>query len=151
MSEYSIEQIGIDEYHKCNNIWDMKKCPFTEQFKEQIIKGNRWVFIYKIGDEFIGEGNLVINVDDSDYFIPNQRIYVSRMIVKKEYRNQGIGKIILEYLTEQAKKMGYKEMALGVDIDNHNALQLYRKNGFDTLIAECEDEYGKFYKLLKTL
>lgn len=99
MSEYTIKQISIDEYHKCNNIWDMEKCPFTEQFKEQIIKGDRFVFIYKIG-----EGNLVINVDDSDYFIPNQRIYVSRMIVKKEYRNQGIGKTLLNYLTEQAKK-----------------------------------------------
>lgn len=151
MSECTIEQIGIDEYRKCNNIWDMKKCPFTELFKEQIIKGDRWVFIYKIDGEFIGEGNLVINADDCDYYIPNQRIYVSRMIVKKEYRNQGIGKTILDYLTEQAKKMGYKEMALGVDTDNHNALQLYRKNGFDKLIAECEDEYGKFYKLLKTL
>lgn len=151
MQEYTIEQIGIDEYHKCNAIWDMKKCPFTEQFKEQIIKGDRLVYIYKIGDKFIGEGNLVINLDDSDYFIPKKRIYVSRMIVKKEYCNQGIGKIILDYLTAQAKKMGYKEMALGVDIDNHNALQLYRKNGFDTLIAECEDEYGKFYKLLKTI
>lgn len=128
-----------------------EKCPFTEQFRKQIIRGDRLVYIYKIGDEFIAEGNLVINIDDSDYFIPNQRIYVSRMIVKKEYRNQGIGKTILDYLTEQAKKMGYKEMALGVDIDNYPALRLYRKNGFDTLIAECEDEYGKFYKLLKTI
>lgn len=83
MSECTIEQIGIDEYHKCNNIWDMKKSPFTELFKEQIIKGDRWVFIYKIDGEFIGEGNLVINVDDCDYYIPNQRIYVSRMIVKR--------------------------------------------------------------------
>ncbi len=151
MPKYTIKQIGIDEYHKCNNIWDMKKCPFTEQFKKQIINDDRLVFIYKIGDEFIGEGNLVINVDDSDYFIPNQRIYVSRMIVKKEYRNQGIGGIILDYLVNKAKKMGYSEMALGVDIDNCNALHLYRKKGFDKVIAECEDKDGKFYKLLKTL
>lgn len=151
VSEHTIVQISIEEYHKCNNIWDMKKCPYTEHFKKQIINGDRLVFIYKIGDAFIGEGNLVINVDDSDYFIPNKRIYVSRMIVKKEYRNQGIGKTILDYLTSQAEKMGYSEMALGVDIDNDHALHLYRKNGFDKIIAECADKDGKFYKLLKTL
>lgn len=151
MQEYTIERIDIEEYYKCNNIWDMKKCPFTEQFKEQIISCNRFVYIYKINNEFIGEGDLVINKDDRDYFIPNQRIYVSRMIVKKEYRNRGIGSVILDYLIHQAKEMGYKEMALGVDMDNYQALQLYKKKGFNQIIRECEDEYGKFYKLLKVL
>lgn len=149
MLDYELAPITIDEFSKCNDIWDMKKCPFTEKFKKQIIDGDRFVYIYKINDEFIGEGDLVINVDDPDYFIPNQRIYVSRMIVKKEYRNQGIGGIILDYLIEQAKAKGYKEMALGVDIDNYSAIHLYKKKGFTTLIKEDEDEYGRFYKLLK--
>ncbi|MDE5974738.1 MAG: GNAT family N-acetyltransferase [Eubacterium sp.] len=148
---YEIMQIGIEEYSKCNNIWNMKKCPFTDKFKEQIINGDRFVYIYKINNEFIGEGDLVINVDDFDYYIPNIRIYVSRMIVKREYRNQGIGGIILDYLIEQANAMGYKEMALGVDIDNYSAIHLYKKKGFTTLIKESEDEYGRFYKLLKEL
>ncbi len=151
MLDYEIKKIGIDEYSKCNNIWDMNKCEFTEKFKKQIIDGDRFVYIYKINSEFIGEGDLVINVDDFDYYVPNQRIYVSRMIVKKEYRNQGIGGIILDYLIEQARIMGYSEMALGVDIDNYNALHLYQKKGFKTLIKEDEDEYGRFYKLLKEL
>lgn len=151
MNNYEIVKIGIDEYSECNNIWDMDKCPFTDKFKKQIIDGDRFVYIYKINNAFIGEGDLVINVDDSDYYVPNQRIYVSRMIVKKEYRNQGIGEIILNYLIEQAKAMGYREMALGVDIDNYNAIHLYQKKGFNTLIKEDEDEYGRFYKLLKIL
>lgn len=151
MSNYEIVKIGIDEFSKCNNIWDMDKCEFTEKFKMQIINGDRFVYIYKINNAFIGEGDLVINVDDSDYYMPNQRIYVSRMIVKKEYRNQGIGGIILDYLIEQARVMGYSEMALGVDIDNYNAIHLYQKKGFNTLIKEDEDEYGRFYKLLKEL
>ncbi len=45
--------------------------------------------------------------------------------------------------------MGYKEMALGVDIDNFSAIHLYKKKGFTTLLKESEDEYGRFYKLLK--
>lgn len=148
---YEIVQIDINEYSKCNSIWDMKKCPFTDKFIKQIIAGDRFVYIYKIDDEFIGEGDLVINVNYPDYFIKNRRIYVSRMIVKREYRNQGIGGKMLDYLIEQAKAMGYKEMALGVDIDNDNAIHLYKSKGFTKIIKECEDEYGRFYKLLKEL
>ena len=36
--------------------------------------------------------------------------------------------------------MGYCEMALGVDIDNSSAVHLYRNKGFDTVIAQAEDE-----------
>ena len=71
------------------------------------------------------------------------------MIVKKEYRNQGIGGIILDYLIKQAKAKGYKEMALGVDIDNFSAIHLYKKKGFTTLPKASENEYGMSYKLLK--
>lgn len=81
MFDYEIKKIGIDEFSKCNNIWDMDKCEFTEKFKMQIINGDRFVYIYKINNAFIGEGDLVMNVEDSDYYVPNQRIYVSRMIV----------------------------------------------------------------------
>lgn len=150
MREYTIEQIGIDEYGKCGNIWNMETCPFTEKFRKQMIDGNRLVYIYKIGGEFIGEGALVTGMDDRDYFIPGRRIYFSRLIVKKEYRNQGIGSDILDHLLEQAKWLGYKEAALGVDISNSTAIHLYEKKGF-RCIAECEDEYGKFYKMLKLL
>ncbi len=31
-----IEQIKIDDYDKCSNIWNMKKCPFTDEFRKQI-------------------------------------------------------------------------------------------------------------------
>ena len=151
MSEIKIEKLDINEYSKCNTIWDMKKCPFTDNFYEQIKSGDRIVYIYKINGEFIGEGALVVNLDDEDYYIADKRIYLSRMIVKKEYRRKGIGTEILRFLIEKAKELGYSEISIGVDKDNIAALNLYRKMGFDTIIKEDEDEYGKFYKLLKEL
>lgn len=38
MSKYKIEKLDINEYSKCNNIWDMAKCPFTKMFEEEIIR-----------------------------------------------------------------------------------------------------------------
>lgn len=146
--EIVIERLSADEYYKCGNIWDMEKFPYTEQFYQQIKSGNRIVFIYKINGEFIGEGSLVL--ENGDYTIPNERIYLSRLLVKKEYRNHGIGKKIAEFLIDKAKEWGYSEITLGVDCDNKAAVHLYKKIGFEVYSCE-EDEYGEFYKMLKKL
>lgn len=145
-----IRQITLDEYDKCNNIWDMEKCPFTKQFINEIQEGNRQVFVYEKDGAFIGEGNLVKKHKDIDYIIPQKRIYLSRLIVKKEYRGQGIGSAITSFLIEKAKEMGYSEISLGVDCDNENALKLYLKFGFE-IFKKDSDEYGEYFKMLKSI
>lgn len=147
--DVSIEPLKPEEYSKCSNIWNMKNQPLTEKWYEEIVSGNRMVFIYKINGIFIGEGALVKHTDDSDYTIPDKRIYISRMIVKKEYRNRGIGNEILTFLVEKAKSMGYSEMTIGVDKDNDNAVHLYKKFGFTEVLFDGEDEHGAYLKLMK--
>ena len=146
-----IEPLKLEEYSKCSNIWNMKKQPLTEKWREEIARGNRLVFIYKINGEFVGEGALVIDTGDPDYTVPDKRVYVSRMIVKKEYRNRGIGSEILEFLIRKAKEMGFSEMTIGVDKDNENALHLYRKYGFTEVLFDGEDENGEYFKLMKKI
>ncbi len=144
-----IEPLSIEDYHKCANIWNMHAQPLANTWKEEIASGTRLVFVYKINGEFIGEGALVFNTDDTDYTIPGKRIYISRMIVKKEYRNRGIGSEILAFLINKAKEMGFSEITLGVDKTNENALHLYRKHGFTEVLFDGTDENGEYYKLMK--
>lgn len=151
MKNYSIEKLNITDYEKCDNIWNMAKCEFTEKFRSEIESGNRVVFVYKIGGEFIGEIAYVFDMNDSDYTIPHRRIYISRLIVKSTHRNQGIGGKLIDFILNEVKSLGYSEAAIGVDKDNLAALHLYRKKGFDKIIFEGCDEYGEYYKLLKTL
>ncbi len=146
-----IEPLKPEEYHKCSNIWDMKSQPLADKWLDEIKSGNRLVFVYKINGEFIGEGALVFDTGDPDYTIPYKRVYVSRMIVKKEYRNRGIGSEILEFLISKAKDMGYSEMTIGVDKDNVNALHLYNKYGFNEVLFEGRDEHGEYLKLMKRI
>ncbi len=146
-----IEPLNPEDYHKCSNIWNIKSQPLTDKWFEEIKSGNRLVFIYKINDEFIGEGALVLDEGDPDYTIPNRRVYVSRMIVKKEYRNRGIGSEILEFLIAKAKSMGYSEMTIGVNKDNVNALHLYKKYGFTEVLFDGADEDGEYFKLMKRI
>lgn len=149
--QITIEPLAPEDYHKCSNIWNMKSQPLADKWYDEIVSGNRIVYVYKINGEFIGEGALVFDEGDSDYTIPQKRIYVSRMIVKKEYRNHGIGSEILEFLIEKATEMGYTEMTIGVDKDNVNALHLYRKYGFTQVLFDGADEDGEYYKLLKRI
>ncbi len=146
-----IEPLNPEDYHKCSNIWNMKSQPLSEKWREEIVAANRLVFIYKINGEFIGEGALVLDSGDPDYTIQGRRVYVSRMIVKKEYRNCGVGSEILGFLIEKAKEMGFSEMTIGVDKDNKNALHLYRKFGFTEVLFDGADEYGRYFKLMKKI
>ena len=116
----SNRKLNPEFYAKCNNIWDMSEQPkMAKMFYDELLSGNRITFIYLENNEFIGEGSLVFKNNDPDYTIPGKRIYLSRMIVKKEYRNRGIGAILLEYLIDYAEQLGYEEIALGVDTDTN--------------------------------
>ena len=129
----------------------MSADPYAEPFRKEIETGNRVVYVYKVNGGFLGEIAYVFDMNDVDYTIPNQRIYLSRLIVKPEYRNKGIGGILVDFMIDEIKKMGYKEISIGVDKDNTAALHLYRKKGFTTVIFDGADEYGEYYKLLKVL
>ncbi len=148
---FTIEPLRLEDYNKCSNIWNMQAQPLAEKWREEIASGNILVFVYKINGEFIGEGALVLDANDPDYTIHGRRVYVSRMIVKKEYRNRGIGSKILDFLIDKAKEMGFSEMTIGVDKDNVNALHLYRKYGFNEVLFDGADEDGEYYKLMKRI
>lgn len=129
----------------------MSRQPDADKWFEEIKNGNRFVFVYKINGEFIGEGALVLSTIDPDYTIPGKRVYVSRMIVKKKYRNRGIGSEILEFLIRKAESMGFSEMTIGVDKNNLNALHLYKKYGFTEVLFDGADENGEYLKLMKRI
>lgn len=150
MTEYEIVKLEPKDYSKCGNVWNMAH-PSTQKWYDELVSGNRVIFVYTVNGEFLGEGALVFENGDPDYTIANKRIYLSRLAVKQEYRKQGIGSTITDYLIQYAKNHGYEEMSVGVDTININARHLYEKKGFTDIIFEGEDEQGEYVKLLKTL
>jgi len=50
--------------------------------------------------------------------------------VQPEYRGQGIGTRLLEYVIQQARAEGVLRITLLTDLQNDNAQDLYRKLGF---------------------
>ena len=152
MRNFEIIQLKPENYQRCSNIWDMGKKPeMAKRFYDELVSGNRIIYVYAIDDEYLGEGSIVFEKNDPDYSIPGQRVYFSRLVVKEEYRNQGIGSILIDYIVDKAMEFGYSEISVGVDKKNEGALRLYQRKGFNEIIYDGEDEYGPYYKLLKRL
>jgi len=164
---HAVLDINMIEEHIPNLIKVLKTLEHKELIIHPVCKSEpiTETTIYKLADivkatlvvlanesiTLIGEGSLVFNRGDSDYTIPDKRIYLSRMIVKAEYRNRGIGGVIIDFLIDYAKRLGYEEMSLGVDTNNLNAWHLYEKKGFTNVIFKGEDEDGEYVKLLRKI
>ena len=149
MEPFEIIRIGLEDWPKCSAIWNMAAFPYTEKFREQIRAGNREVYILTVEGEYTAECDLV--KDNPEYgTIPGERLYLSRLIVRRDRRGQGYGRALSAYLLDLARGRGYREIALGVDRDNTPALGLYRSLGF-TVYEEAEDRDGAFFRMEKTL
>jgi predicted GNAT family N-acyltransferase len=53
--------------------------------------------------------------------------HIGRMAVLKEWRNRGVGSLMLQRLIERAKARGYREVALSAQV---HAVPFYRAHGF---------------------
>ena len=147
-----IRKLNINEYERCQEIRPMGNPPQSEDFFDDFKAGNRLIYVYEINGKFVGEAALVYENDDPDYTIPKIRIYMSRVIVNENYRNQGIGAKLIEHLLKVAKEKGFKEVSIGVDEDNYVARHLYEKKmGFTTVLFKGEDEGGKYLKLMRKI
>lgn len=144
---YRIIKLDPNNFKKCGNIWDMdQQADLAMQFYQELLIGNRVTYVFQVGDKYVGEISIVFNMNDSDYTIEKQRLYLSRLIVKHEYRRKGIGKELVDFAIKTAKRMGYSELSIGVDLDNYAALKLYFNAGFNSITYIGED--GRYVKLL---
>ena len=126
-----IIELDIKNFEKCNNIWNMEKNKeLKDRFYSELQNKNRITFVYTKDEEYIAEVSIVFNKNDEDYTIPGKRIYISRIIVKKDFRGKGYGKKLMNYAIDYAKNNGYKEISLGVNLDNYIAFKLYVDLGF---------------------
>lgn len=147
---YDIIRLDPADFPKCGNIWDMERRPdLAERFRRELLCGNRITYVCRINGEYVGEVSLVFDMEDPEYTLPGRRIYVSRLLVKRAYRRQGIGKRLTAFAVNAAESMGYWEQSVGVDLDNYPALRLYTQTGFRTILFLGEDAGGKYAKLLR--
>lgn len=63
--------------------------------------------------------------------INKKRIFIYDIQIFPEYRNQGYGRFLLDWLSQETKNLGYQEIGLHVLAENKIARLLYEKSGFE--------------------
>lgn len=81
------------------------------------------------GDEVVGFGGMWTVGDES---------HVVTLAVDEDYRRHGIGRMLLEALLREAKRLGATRVSLEVRVGNVAALSLYASFGFRTIAFRRE-------------
>jgi len=79
----------------------------------------------------------------------NKDCELKRMFVKEDFRNLGIGRLLLEHAIELAKKLNYDTIKLDTSDTMKPAIKLYTDNGFKELQAYRYNphESAKYFEL----
>lgn len=96
----------------------------TNTLKEELKNANSTYIVAKMNQEIIGFAGIWKSVDD---------VHITDIVVKKNYRQKGIGSSLLQELISLTKKLNYKELTLEVNAKNDPAKKLYLKYGFKEL------------------
>lgn len=90
-------------------------------FKEELQNSNSLYFMAQIDDEIVGFAGIKIILDEAD---------LMNIVVKKSYRNKGIGKSLLNYIISNSKDLDLQSITLEVNENNSVAIHLYESLGF---------------------
>ena len=106
--------------------------PYTDEQKSQLVEGlrnhpSKLVLLATAGDEFIGLTNCFVNFAT---FTVKPYINIHDVIVTRSWRNNRVGRRLVEKVIEKASELGCSKVTLEVRADNHNAKFLYNSLGF---------------------
>ncbi len=94
-------------------------------------ESNRFIDVYKIDGKIVGLIDYLISEDPpSPGIITWKGIFIANIVVKKEYRRQGIGTKLINYIREiKCPENHLSEIGLEMEALNVNALNFYKKLG----------------------
>ena len=129
------------DFYNLNIEW-LKKIFIVEKYDEEILsnskkyiidKGGK-IFFAKTKDEIIGTVALM-PTSEKDIF------ELSKMAVKPNYRNKGVGKQLLKKCVKFSKYKGLKSLILYSNKKLKNAIYLYEEYGFTEVVLEKNPPY----------
>ena len=114
----------------------------VEEYDYKVLSNSKKYIINKGGKIFFAEsaGNIIGTVA----LMPTKNKLVfelTKMAVKPEYRNKGIGKKLLKKCIDYSKSNGHSSIILYSNKKLNNAIHLYRNFGFKEIKMEKKSPY----------
>lgn len=126
MDNVEISNMTISDFEVISPILNSDFDDFwsTEVLKSELNNENSFYIVAKYNDEIIGFSGIWKSIDD---------IHITNIVVKKDFRKNGIGTLLLQKLISLTNQFHYKELTLEVNSSNIPAIKLYSKFGFKKL------------------
>ena len=99
------------------------------------------IYVLFDGDRLVGELRAMYMSDDRRLAIPGIRAYLYAFRVHESVQGKGYGQFLLSSVIRRLAEDGYREFTVGVEDDNAKAIHIYRRFGFDELVARLWEEY----------
>lgn len=125
--DFKISKMTIEDLESIKNILasDFDNFWSFDVLEAELECDNSYVIVAKNTDNtIIGFAGLKTILDEAD---------IMNIVVKKDFRHNGIGSILLENLINYSKNTNMKTITLEVNENNLSAIRLYDKFSFDKL------------------
>ena len=140
-----IDRMNLDDLKSIKDILSLEFDDFWNYniLKDELeSKNSKYIVVkdIKSNDEIVGFAGIKIFIDEAD---------IMNIVVKKGYRNKGIGSLLLENLLLLCNKSNLKSLSLEVNEKNIPAINLYKKFGFKNISIRknyYKDENGIIMK-----
>ncbi|MBR6323035.1 MAG: GNAT family N-acetyltransferase [Lachnospiraceae bacterium] len=143
----------IREYYdpllgKTQNDYMIKRFQSEEGIRNQLSHGYRYYIVQDLSESAAGEtgdaareNGAADEAADLGFFswtVRKDELYLSKFYLKADCRGKGVGRRIVDFLAEEAKKEGLRCISLNVNKYNES-VTIYRKLGFHVAYAEVND------------
>lgn len=128
-----IDRIAV-QVHDCHvkwrpDIFEHTDSIISEEELASMIDSNS-IFVAKEDDKVLGYVLLSSREGKKNGYKYRKELDIDAMGVDEKYRNQGIGRKLLEYVKQYAKDNDYTDLRLTVNEENENARHLYEEVEF---------------------
>ena len=111
-----------------------------------------WALLKLRGWRFFA--HFLLNIINFLYYARNMNVkpdelYIATLSTAENVRKRGVGRALLEFACNEAKKRNLKRAALHVDAKNLNAIAFYEKCGFSK--EPTTSEKAVFFKMTKNI
>ena len=114
---------------KVQNDYQLEKFQSERAITEQFDHGYNYYWVKYDGK----------NVGFIGFYPVENKLYLSKFYLDKEYRGKKIGRKMFEFLVNLAKEKGLKSIYLNVNKFNYDSIQIYEHLGFVKIRDEKND------------
>lgn len=142
LDNIKIEVMTLDDLESIKDILasDFDKFWNYNVFKSELQNENSKYLVAKLNTEIIGFAGIKIILDEAD---------VMNIVIKKIYRNQGVGTLLLNEIILLCKKFNLNSISLEVNEINSSAIHLYENFGFKK-VGNRKNYYNGYNAILMT-